>query len=265
MRKNKTLARLKAGELAFGSEIMFPSADVAEILGYAGLDFVYLDMEHSATTHESLVHMIRAAEIGGATPLVRIPETLSGQTAGVILPLLDLGAMGVIVPHVESAAQARAVVDAVKYHPLGQRGMFDVGRQTGYGFAMSGPEYVKAANDETLIVLMIETAQGIASLDEILSVPGIDVILIGSSDLSQSLGCPGQLLAPVVLQAIDRILARTQAAGIASGVGSFASFPPEHTRRFLDQGARFVNINANNILTAGVRHWKKWLDETRAA
>ena len=133
MQPNKTKAKLKAGEVVFGSEIMFPSADVVEILAFAGLDFVYMDMEHSATTHESLAHMIRAAEIGGATPLVRIPESVPGQYPGVILRILDLGAMGVIVPHVDSREEAKAVVDAVKYAPAGRRGMFDVGRNTGYG------------------------------------------------------------------------------------------------------------------------------------
>ena len=83
MQSNKTKAKLEAGEVVFGSEIMFPSADVVEILAYAGLDFVYMDMEHSATTHESLAHMIRAAEIGGATPLVRIPESVPGHYPGV--------------------------------------------------------------------------------------------------------------------------------------------------------------------------------------
>ena len=114
MHANKTKAKLKAGEVVFGSEIMFPSADAAEILAYAGLDFVYIDMEHSATTHESLSHMIRACEIGGATPLVRIPESVPGEYPGVILRILDLGAMGVIVPHVDTGEEAQAVVDAVE-------------------------------------------------------------------------------------------------------------------------------------------------------
>lgn len=262
MIRNKAKEKIRRGDIAFGSEIMFPSPDVAEILGYAGMDFVYLDMEHSATTLESLVHMVRAAEIGGATPLVRIPETLPGNYAGTILPLLDLGAMGVIVPHIESGTQARAVVEAVKYHPLGRRGMFDVGRQSGYGFTMSGPDYVRQANEETLIVLMIESREGVEQLEDILRVEGVDTILIGTSDLSQSLGCPGQLTAAPVLEAIERIQKACRAGGVACGVGSFASYPPELTSRFMANGVGFININANNIISAGVRHWRDWLART---
>jgi len=265
MNTNKTKARLAAGEVVFGSEIMFPSADAAEILAYAGLDFVYIDMEHSATTHESLSHMIRACEIGGATPLVRIPESVPGEYPGVILRILDLGAMGVIVPHVDTREEAQAVVDAVKYAPAGRRGMFDVGRQTGYGTRMSAQEYVKRANDETLVVVMIESTEGLANVDEILSVDGVDVVQIGSSDLSASMGFRGDLAAPEVVSAIDRIVAAARRHGVAPGVGSFAGFSPERMRHYLQSGAQFVNITTQSLLLAGVRHWQGRLHEARTA
>lgn len=263
MQTNRARAKLKAGEVVFGSEIMFPSADVVEILAYGGLDFIYMDMEHSATTHESLAHMIRAAEIGGATPLVRIPESVPGQYPGVILRILDLGAMGVIVPHVDNREEAKAVVDAVKYAPAGRRGMFDVGRNTGYGTRMSGPDYVKRSNEETLVVVMIESTEGLASIDDILSVEGIDVVQIGSSDLSSSMGFLGDLTAPPVLAAIDRIVAQTRKHEVAVGVGSFAGFPPERIRHYLESGAQFVNITTQALLLAGARHWKERLDGAR--
>jgi 2-keto-3-deoxy-L-rhamnonate aldolase RhmA len=263
MLANRTKAKLAAGEIVFGSEIMFPSADVVEILAYAGLDFIYMDMEHSATTHESLSHMIRACEIGGATPLVRIPESVPGEYPGVILRILDLGAMGVIVPHVDTPEEAKAVVDAVKYAPLGRRGMFDVGRQTGYGTRMSAPEYVKRANEETLVVVMIESTEGLANVDDILSVEGVDVVQIGSSDLSASMGFRGDLAAPEVVAAIDCIVAAAHRHGVAPGVGSFAGFSPERIRHYLRAGAQFVNITTQTLLGAGVRHWKERLDEAR--
>ena len=263
MHANKTKAKLKAGEMVFGSEIMFPSADTVEILAYAGLDFVYMDMEHSATNHESLAHMIRACEIGGSTPLVRIPESVPGEYPGVILRILDLGAMGVIVPHVDTREEAKAVVDAVKYAPLGRRGMFDVGRQTGYGTRMGAQEYVKQANEETLVVVMIESTEGLANMEEILSVEGVDVVQIGSSDLSSSMGFRGDLAAPEVVDAIDRILAAALRHNVAPGVGSFAGFSPERMRHYLQSGAQFVNITTQSLLLAGSRHWKQRLDEAR--
>jgi 4-hydroxy-2-oxoheptanedioate aldolase len=263
MKANNAKAKLKAGEMVFGSEIMFPSADVVEILAYAGLDFVYMDTEHSSTTHESLAHMIRACEIGGSTPLVRIPESVPGEYPGVILRVLDLGAMGVIVPHVDTREEAKAVVDAVKYAPMGRRGMFDVGRKTGYGTRMGAQDYVRHANEETLVVVMIESTEGLANVDDILSVPGIDVVQIGSSDLSASMGFGGDLAAADVLAAIDRIIAAARAHGVAPGVGSFAGFTPERMRHYLRSGAQFVNITTQSLLLAGARHWAERLDAAR--
>ncbi|MFO1313245.1 MAG: aldolase/citrate lyase family protein [Burkholderiales bacterium] len=257
MQPNKLKAKLRAGQVAVGSEIMFPSADAVEILAYAGLDFVYMDMEHSATTHESLAHMIRACEIGGSTPLVRIPESVPGEYPGVILRILDLGAMGVIVPHVDTREEAKAVVDAVKYAPQGRRGMFDVGRQTGYGTRMKPQDYVERANAETMVVIMIESTEGLGNIDDILSVDGIDVVQIGSSDLSASMGFRGDLAAPAVVEAIDRIVVATRKRGIAAGVGSFAGFSPERMRHYLDLGAQFVNITTQTLLLTGARVWRE--------
>lgn len=256
MKRNKTKEKLKAGAVAFGSEIMFPSADVVEILGFAGLDFIYMDMEHSATTHESLAHMIRAAELSAITPLVRIPESVPGQYPGIVLRILDLGVMGVIVPHVDGKEEAQAVVDAVKYAPVGRRGMFDVGRNTGYGTLMNGPDYVKRSNEETLVIVMIESVEGLDNLDDILSVDGIDVVQIGSSDLSADMGFRGDLTAPPVLEAIDRIVTKTRARGVAVGVGSFAGFPAERMKHYLASGAQFVNITTQSLILTGAAQWR---------
>jgi 4-hydroxy-2-oxoheptanedioate aldolase len=257
--RNKTKSELSAGHAVFGSEVMFPSPDVVEILGYSGLDFAYIDTEHSSTSLESMAHMIRAAEISGATPLVRLPENPRGEYGPQIMRVLDLGAMGVIIPQVDTAEVAEAVVQAVKYHPRGNRGMFDVSRQSGYGFALSGPEYIARANDETLVVVMIESAVGVRNISSILEVPGIDVILIGSSDLSQSLGRPSDLTHPDVVGAIDTVMSAAQTAGVATGVGSFASFPEPERRKFVQEGARFFNVTTANLLVAGVCHWAKSL------
>lgn len=264
MLTNNTKAKLKAGEIVFGSEVMFPSPDVVEILGHAGLDYVYLDTEHSASTTESLVNMIRAAEVSGATPLVRVAASASSDYAGTLLRLFDLGAMGVIVPQIETKDQAQAVVEAVKFHPLGKRGMFDVGRGSGFGFKMSGPDYIRRSNEETMTVIMIESVAGIDNLPGILSVKEVDCILIGSADLAQSLGYPGKMTEPAVLEAIDAIMAQTHKAGMPVGVGSFASFPPEKIDHYLKNGATFINIVTNNLLTAGIRHWRGWLDKARS-
>jgi 2-keto-3-deoxy-L-rhamnonate aldolase RhmA len=110
---------------------------------------------------------------------------------------------------------------------------------------------------------MIESTQGLANVDDILSVPGIDVVQIGSSDLSASMGFGGDLAAVDVLAAIDRIVAAARRHGVASGVGSFAGFTPERMRHYLQSGAQFVNITTQSLLLAGARHWKERLDAAK--
>lgn len=265
MQKNKTKAKLKAGEVVFGSEINFPSPDVVEMLGYAGADYVYMDTEHSATTYESLAHMIRAAEISGATPLVRIPENLPDQYPSYIMRILDIGAMGIIVPHVATKAVAQAVVDSVKYPPQGKRGAA-TSRLSGYGLQMSKSEFAKESNEETMVVIMIEGDEGAKNLPDILSVKGIDVVQIGSSDLAQSMGYTGRLTEPAVLDAINRIIVETRKAGVAVGVGSLGhGFPQveERIKGFMDAGVQFVNINVRNMILSSVKQWRERLANAR--
>lgn len=261
MSLNKTKDKLLSGDMAVGSEILFPSPEVAEILSYAGLDFIYIDMEHSATGYESLSHIVRATEIGGATPLVRLPEDPAGLYGPQIMRVLDIGSMGVIIPHVDTAEVASEVASATKYSPLGTRGMFSGGRQSGYGFRLSAPEYVAAANDAIMTVVMIESIVGVKNLDEILAVSGIDVILVGSSDLAQSLGYPGKLTENKVLDTIAGVIEKCKSVGVTSGVGAFASFPEQHRTDFLKLGARFVNVNANNLISGAAVSWSTALRE----
>ena len=203
MQTNKTKAKLKAGEVVIGSELNFPCPDMVEMLGYAGADYVYIDTEHSATTYESIAHMIRAAEGSGATPLVRIPENLPEQYPSFVIGCWTLGAMGGIrSSHFDYKAVARAVVDSVKYPPEGKRGAA-TGRMSGYGLHMSKTEYSKKANEETMVVIMIESAEAVDNLSDILSVKGIDVVQIGTNDLAQSMGYIGKFTEPAVLKALD--------------------------------------------------------------
>ncbi len=258
MQTNKTKAKLKAGEVVIGSELNFPCPDMVEMLGYAGADYVYIDTEHSATTYESIAHMIRAAEGSGATPLVRIPENLPDQYPSYIMRLLDIGAMGIIVPHVSTKAVAQAVVDSVKYPPEGKRGAA-TGRMSGYGLHMSKTEYSKKANEETLVVIMIESAEAVDNLSDILSVKGIDVVQIGTNDLAQSMGYTGKFTEPAVLKALDKIIIETLKAGAAVGVGSLDGFPQmeEKINEFLDDGVQFMNINARKLIISGIKQWQE--------
>ena len=200
MQKNITKTKLKAGETVFGCFVRYPDPGLIEFLGYQGWDFLVFDAEHGTVEPRDCENMTRAAELRGVTPIIRV--TTNWQP--IILRFLDTGAQGLLVPWVQSAAEAEAAVRSVKYQPQGIRGLAGV-RAADYGQTLSLGEYVEQANAETLVVLQIETAQAIEQLPEILKVEGIDVIFIGPSDLSQSLGLPGQAQHPTVQAAMQRI------------------------------------------------------------
>jgi 4-hydroxy-2-oxoheptanedioate aldolase len=196
LQTNKLKQSLRNGETVYGLLNSVPAPLLVEMLGYAGYDFVILDLEHVNTNPETLENMIRAAECAGLTALVRVP----GMDAAAILRALDSGAQGIVVPHVQNRAEAEAAVSSSRYYPLGQRGISG-GRTTGFG-RLDLPSYFEQANAELLVAVMIEDRAGVENIDSIVSVPGIDLVLEGAIDLSQSYGVPGQAQHPDVQAAI---------------------------------------------------------------
>src|ERR671921_370253 len=184
MKKNRMKAKLRAGEAVFGVSVMIPSPQIVEMVAAAGFDWVLLDCEHGTLTLESVELMAMAAEASGITAIAR-PVTRSPEH---ILQVLDRGVMGVQVPHVNTAHDAREVLAAVKYHPAGRRGLAAGTRAAVYDSHGTLADHVKAA---------------IENIDELLKVDDIDVFFIGPSDLSQSMGHPGNPKAPLVAQAIE--------------------------------------------------------------
>jgi 2-keto-3-deoxy-L-rhamnonate aldolase RhmA len=244
--KNAVKAKLRAGEAVFGFRMDFVSPYIVEILGKTGFDFVYFDCEHGPMTEESCDEMIRAAEGVGITPLVRTPSIESGA----ILRYLDSGAMGVIIPHCHNQAVAENAVKAVKYPPAGDRGM------GGRSFVLSGKsvqDYVREANEESLIIVMIEDPEAVDNLEEILAIDQIDVLFVGRLDLSVSLGIPGQLDHPRINEIINEVISRARPAGKAVGVGAVDDRKPEHIREFLARGAQFFSLNTTSILSGAAR------------
>ena len=214
MNPNQMKIKFASREPAFGLSIMFPSPQMVEMAAGLGFDWVLIDCEHGSISLESVEHLIMAAQAAGLTPIVRPPSLAPRE----IHQVMDLGAMGVQVPHVITAHDARAAVAAVKYHPQGKRTMAAGIRAQGYGLSMSSDDYIQTANRETLVCVQIEDAEALENVDEILKVEGIDVFFIGPSDLSQSLGFPGNPKAAPVARAIDETLAKIVAAGHISGM-----------------------------------------------
>jgi 4-hydroxy-2-oxoheptanedioate aldolase len=178
------------------------------MIGYAGYDFVILDMEHVGVNPQTLENLIRAAECSGVTPLVRVPAVHPDT----ILRVLDAGAMGIVVPRVQNGEQAAQAVRASRYHPQGERGISG-GRTTGFG-SLDLQAYMTLANCEIMVVAMIEDSAGVENIDAIVAVPGIDMILEGAIDLSQSLGVPAQAQHPDVQAAIRRVATACAAYGV---------------------------------------------------
>ena len=240
-------AKLAAGEPAFGVSVMFPSPPVVEMLGALGFDWVLLDCEHGSLTPESVELMAMAAAASGMTPVAR-PMTKSAEH---IAQVLDRGVLGVQVPHVITADDARSVVQAVKYHPLGRRGLAAGTRSANYDAHGSMAEYVRAANEATLIAAQIEDEAALANLDAILAVEGIDVFFIGPSDLSQSMGHPGNPRAAPVAEAIDAAVRRIRAAGKTPGMPSGV----DNVGELLGKGVRYVYTHVPRLLAAAARSY----------
>ena len=240
-------AKLAAGEPALGVSVMFPSPQLVEMLGALGFDWVLLDCEHGSLSPESVELMAMAAQASGMTPIAR-PATKSAEH---IAQVLDRGVLGVQVPHVVTPEDARAAVQAVKYHPLGRRSLAAGTRAANYDAHGSMADYVRAANEATLVAVQIEDREALPHLDAILAVEGIDVFFIGPSDLSQSLGHPGNAKAPPVAQAIEAALARIRAAGKTPGMPSGV----DNVHEVLGKGVRYVYTHVPRLLAAAARSY----------
>ena len=249
MKRNRMKEKLKAGEPVFGMSVMIPSPQIVEMAGAAGFDWVLLDCEHGTLTLESVELMAMAAEACGITAIAR-PVTRSAEH---ILQVLDRGVMGVQVPHVNTAAEAREVLAAVKYHPTGKRGLAAGTRSAVYDSIGTLSEYVKAANEATLIAIQLEDEPAIRNIDDLLQVDGIDVYFIGPSDLSQSMGYPGNPKAPPVAEAIESSFRKIVAAGRTPGTPATA----ENVREVVEKGARYIYTHLPRLLASSAKTYLK--------
>ncbi|MDH7500287.1 MAG: aldolase/citrate lyase family protein [candidate division NC10 bacterium] len=239
---NRVKELLKAGKPAFGVVMQLASPPGAEILAQAGFDWLWIDMEHGPLNLETVHGMIQATRGTDTVPIVRVPWNLHWLAK----PILDMGAMGVIMPSIVTQEEAMEAVRALRYPPEGIRGF-------GPGFAalrwgLSVPEYVKVANREIMAILLVEHIQAVDRIDEILSVPGVDVVMIGPYDLSGSMGMLGQVSHPKVEEAINRVLAAAQRAKIPAGI---LALTPDDIQRRLEQGFRFLIVGADTGFLAG--------------
>ena len=241
MQTNRLKQALQAGRTQFGTFVSFPEPGLVEAIGYAGYDFVILDMEHGPIDFGQLPHLLAAADQAGLTSLVRVGTCAPNP----ILRVLDSGAFGVIAPHVCSKQDAIALVQACRYPPQGIRGVNGGTRAARYGQA-SFVEHARQSNEEILTIALIEDGQGVDTIEEIVQVPGLDIVFPGSGDLSASLGFLGQPQHPMVQQKVDRIV---QAVHARPGLAlAYQIMDPGQIARCREVGAQLIILSQDSRL-----------------
>ncbi len=237
MKKNRVKRVMREGGLAIVSHVGFADPAVVEIIAAAGFDGAFIDMEHSVFDTQTVGEMIRVADLCGITPIVRVPD----NNPKTILRLLDSGAQGIQVPHIEGAEGARRAAAAVRYPPAGERGGAGSTRAAGYG-SVPWLEHMRTSNDEILLIVMTEDQRGLDELEEIAAVDGVDVISLGPTDISTALGMtdPND---PRLRQTFVELAGRINAVGKAK-----VYIPVNHSalrfspRELLEMGVNYTSV-----------------------
>lgn len=239
IRKNIVKEKIKKRQPVIGTFVKTVDASIVEIIGNAGMEFFVLDSEHVSYNPETLTNMVRAADLSGIVPIVRVRE----MTAVNIMQVLDMGALGYQAPNVDTYEQAKVAVEAGRYCPLGNRGYAPTHRAACYG-RMDKQEYIDMANREVLTVLHCETKEAVSNLDKILTLEELDVVFIGPMDLSQSMGreVMGKRNHPELLEVIDQIIEKVNKAGKA--VGTVAD-NIEMAQELIERGVLYIPISSD--------------------
>lgn len=238
MRRSKVLEKLRAGEIVNCFKLNLSDPRVAEIAGLCGADCVWLDNEHVPTDPSAMENQIRAAKAYDTDALVRVAR---GPYSDYVVPL-EADATGIMVPHVMTADDARAVVRQSRFHPQGRRPV-DGGNSDGMYTMLDFNEYIKSANEQRFIALQIEDPEAMDELDEILAVEGFDIIFFGPGDFSHAIGQPGNPGHKDVQDAIKKVGAAAKKAGKFAGIPS----PPEKIEAYRQLGYQFFATGADVI------------------
>lgn len=252
--ENHTKARLNKGEMVAGCFLRYPIGTLAEFIALGGWDFLVLDAEHGSLQPADVENLSRACELHGVTPIVRATT----NHPSTILRFLDAGAHGIQVPWVGTRAQAEAAVRAAKYQPLGERGLAAT-RAARFGVPEAIGAYTQRANAETLVVVQVETAEGVANIEELASVEGVDVVFIGPTDLAHSLGHVGDASHPVVQAAMERIAGAVLEAGRALGI--FVASPADAVA-WRARGARYLTTGVEPLLRGSMTDYLQKVRKT---
>ena len=231
---NHALRQLRAGKLAIGLGVRSArTVDIAQVAKTSGFDWLFIDCEHSSMDLDMAAQISAASLAVGVSPIVRV----AGFEHWHASRLLDNGAQGIVFPHVDTAADAKRVADACRFPPVGKRSMGGGLQQTGFA-SMPIDETARVVNEETLVVVMIESPQAVASCDEIAAVKGVDALLIGTNDLCFEMGIPGQFNDARVAEAYKKVIAACRRHGKFPGMGGM--YTPALLERHIGMGVQLV-------------------------
>jgi len=253
--------RIAAKETIIGSFVFLSSPEMVEIMALAGMDYIIIDTEHSPKDWSTLEHMIRAANLHGLPALIRV----SDNNEKLILQCLEIGADGLVIPFVQSGADVRVTRDAMYYPPHGNRGTCTLTRNTGYGARRADfLEHCQAQFERLVLFAQVEDVEGVDNIEQILAEePGVDAILVGRADLASSLGSPGDVQAPAVLEATDRLLeavSKKNDREVAAAMGIYSGAEVGHWK---ERGCTVFFAPSDGILAFNAA--KAWCGEVRGS
>jgi 2-keto-3-deoxy-L-rhamnonate aldolase RhmA len=239
-------AKIKAGKPLIGSYVTFTSPEVVELFAHAGMDYVVIDLQHSSPDWQTLAHMLRAADAGGTSSIVRV----NTHEPSFILKVLEMGAEGISLPGVQGAEDIRAAVDTMYYQPIGNRGACGHTRAGGYNSRRSDfPEHVRRQNERVCIWAIVEDTDAIGKVGDIAAVrPGADVISVGRGDLSTALGLAGQINHPDVIAANERVIKEVQTKSGGQCASGAMIQSVEDIAPWYERGCRLFTYAADAIL-----------------
>lgn len=237
---NKTKAKLKAGQPAFGVIATTDDPQLAELFGIAGFDYYMLDAEHGLLDPVQVVNVIRACESTNMTPMVRIGP----KDPKLVLQYLDAGMMGIMMPGFETVEEVKMLVNSVKYAPLGKRGL-GFSRASGH---MPSPEYINFSNEETMVIIQFEDEKLFRIFPELCAVQGLDACMVGPRDLSNNMGFPDGPNHPEVQSVIDNAIRIMKNTGIIAGITAGTHTDAENQ---IKRGATMILAAAQSLVLAG--------------
>ncbi|MBZ4646217.1 MAG: hypothetical protein JG777_1706 [Clostridia bacterium] len=238
---NNVKERLKKGESIIGTMVtVFDNPDIVKMLKVCGFDLFIVDSEHGYMDYSKVAGLFGIARAIGIAGLVRIPEV----KREVVLKYMEMGADGILLPNTETVEQARALVEYAKYYPMGNRGVSLLRAHTSYEKIPSAVEYMKKANEETILMVQIESPKGVENVGKILDIEGIDAAFIGPNDLSQSMGIMGQTDNPMFIEAVDKVITAAKERNKFSGIHMMSAAALEP---WINKGMT-LNLWANDVV-----------------